>query len=1090
VGNKRANLSVPAGWSQQDRRFGESVKQNLDTLQGLRGDKLDRAVTFRDLLDTGLVTLARGITNFDGNASSVAVVNEVANLEIPPAPTNLQADGAFQNIILTWDLKLYAGHSFVQVWRHTSDVIASATMVAQVSGFTGIYADAVGSGKTFYYWVRAINENNIPGPFNSSTGTQGQTAVDVTHLLGVLNGAITSSELANSLTTRIDLIDAADTVVNSVAYRVAQEASARASAITAEATARANAISAIVTDIPIYDSTEAYAVDQIVRISNTDTKLYICIQAVGENSSVAITDTAYWKLYGDYAVLKSATDSAAADITEINTIATTSTSAAALAIKSLQTSVNDPSSGLSATAGALSTLQAAVNHSETGLSATVTDLTNLETALFDDLLDLAAWSNTANYAIGARVSHLQKAYKAIQASTSSAPKTPGVDTGFWALDTIAYSSAVSALSSTLTNDYVEATDFTALSTDVYEGAFGGKKWDSSTSFAQGDTVIHQGVAYRALQNNSNSAPPNSNWELSPLVNTQTLNSSIATATNGLATASDLTVVRNDAYNNLTGLANWSSSTLYIAGQRVVHTDSNNATKIYKALASGSNNDPSQNLTGSNPKWQVDPTASSIAQTELSSRLTNDYTTSSALTTLLANKEDAGTAAGLISASEASAANTYATVTNVDAQYAAIFEEMTGVDDWSPLTSYTTGARVIYESGTPAIKKIYRALQNSQGRNPASQTSYWQVDTLAYAAAVSTLETTVNASGSGLVDKVDGVELRLNDVDGNSSNVTMEQRFTAQANDIGDLEGQYTVKIDANGAVAGFGLASTSTSLDTNESEFYVNADRFAIMRGGSDTTAAVTPFVVQATATFIGGELVPAGVYMTDAFIKNGSIVAAKIADATIDNAKIANLSAEKINAGKISTSRLNIDGTTLTSINVTDPNTGAVVPTLSVNQISANKINTGTLNASQVTISNLTAATITGDINVFDAVNTSTYVNLVTPNVYYEILDQTLAAPDISHQVMASVVMQATKSQSGGTQVDMKITMTPTGGSTVTVFEGGHDHNFSNGSISQAAAGSLSSTTTTSVKVQVYAKKHGKGVVVTKIQGFIGGIR
>ena len=49
MGNKRANLSVPAGWSQQDRRFGESVKQNLDTLQGLRGDKLDRAVTFRDL---------------------------------------------------------------------------------------------------------------------------------------------------------------------------------------------------------------------------------------------------------------------------------------------------------------------------------------------------------------------------------------------------------------------------------------------------------------------------------------------------------------------------------------------------------------------------------------------------------------------------------------------------------------------------------------------------------------------------------------------------------------------------------------------------------------------------------------------------------------------------------------------------------------------------------------------------------------------------------------------------------------------------------------------------------------------------------
>ena len=106
VGSNNANLSVPVGWSNQDRRFGESVKQNLDVLQGQRGDKLDRAVTFRDLLDAGIVQLASGITNFDGLASSVAIVNDFADLAIPPAPTNLVASGAFRNIILTWNLKL------------------------------------------------------------------------------------------------------------------------------------------------------------------------------------------------------------------------------------------------------------------------------------------------------------------------------------------------------------------------------------------------------------------------------------------------------------------------------------------------------------------------------------------------------------------------------------------------------------------------------------------------------------------------------------------------------------------------------------------------------------------------------------------------------------------------------------------------------------------------------------------------------------------------------------------------------------------------------------------------------------------------
>lgn len=203
MGNNRSNANVPAGWSQQDRRFGESIKQNLDVLQGQRGDKLDRAVTFRDLLDAGIVKLASGITNFNGLSSSIAIVNEFPDLAIPPAPTNLQASGAFRNIILTWDLKLYNGHSAVQVWRHTSDVIASATMVAQVSGFTGVYADPVGSGKTFYYWVRAINNNDVTGPYNSSTGVQGVTAPDVDFLLNTLADSITDSELADSLSTPI-----------------------------------------------------------------------------------------------------------------------------------------------------------------------------------------------------------------------------------------------------------------------------------------------------------------------------------------------------------------------------------------------------------------------------------------------------------------------------------------------------------------------------------------------------------------------------------------------------------------------------------------------------------------------------------------------------------------------------------------------------------------------------------------------------------------------------------------------------------------------------------------------------------------------
>jgi hypothetical protein len=120
-------------------------------------------------------------------------------------------------------------------------------------------------------------------------------------------------------------------------------------------------------------------------------------------------------------------------------------------------------------------------------------------------------------------------------------------------------------------------------------------------------------------------------------------------------------------------------------------------------------------------------------------------------------------------------------------------------------------------------------------------------------------------------------------------------ISTQASSINGLEAKYVVKIDNNGAVAGYGLASTANSAGNIVSEFIVNADRFAIMRGGSNTATATVPFVVQTSATTLNGESVPAGVYMADAFIKNGSIA----------SAKIGTLAANKISSGFISTDRL-----------------------------------------------------------------------------------------------------------------------------------------------------------------------------------------
>ena len=265
---RNSNLMVPQGWSAQDKRFGDGVKENLDVLLGHRGDPLQRAVTFQDLLDSNLVQFKSGSIGFSSTGDLVPIVNNVPNLDVPPAPTSLQASGAFQNIILSWNLSLYQGHSFVEVWRHTSNDIAAATMVAQVSGFTGVYADPVGSGQTFYYWVRAINVNGVAGPFNTGTGTQGQTAVDVSFLLTLLSNSITTSELATSLSTPIAKIDPLATFTgysssysgNSLLTRMGAVETAAGDAVSSaqlssEATTRASADTALSSSITSLSTT-------------------------------------------------------------------------------------------------------------------------------------------------------------------------------------------------------------------------------------------------------------------------------------------------------------------------------------------------------------------------------------------------------------------------------------------------------------------------------------------------------------------------------------------------------------------------------------------------------------------------------------------------------------------------------------------------------------------------------------------------------------------------------------------------------------------------------------------------------------------
>jgi len=733
VGNNRSNLGVPAGWSHQDRRFGESLKQNLDVLVGQRGDKLDRAVTFRDLLDSGIVVLASGITNFDGNASSIGLTQLVPNLDIPPAPTNLTANGAFQNIIIGFDLKLYQGHSHVELWRNTTDSIATATLSAQISGFTGTYADPVGSGSTFYYWVRAVNQNGIFGPYNSSAGTLGQTAPDVQLLLDTLNGAITESALAQALTSKLDGFESdIDDLETTFASTTAAATSAAAAAASESA-----AIAAKTAALLAQTGAETAEDDAIIAKTGAETA-----QSGAQTSATAASNSA---------------TGAAGSASSASTSASTAANSANAA-------------GASASAAATSETNASTFATNAGTASTASQTSRLAAE--------AAESNSATSASAAATS----------ATNANASQTAA---------------------------------------------------SQSASTANTERLAAQTARSGAETAETNSA---------------------SSETNASGSASSASTSATNAANSATAAGN----------------------------SAGAANTSAQTATTKASDAGTSANAAASSQTAAGTSSTNAANSASAAATSATTAGASETAAGQSASTASTHANTAATKAGEASTFAS---------------------------------------------NAASSAS------------------AADGSATAASSTVNGLTARLNNAGG--TGVTVEQQFSANASSLGTLEGQYTVKVDANGAVAGFGLANTTTSSGNNTSEFYVNADRFAIMRGGSDTSSAVTPFTVQATATTINGIAVPAGVYMDAAFIKAASITSAQIGSLNADVINAGFIDAAHIQASTIDASKLILDGATMTSQVING------IPTLQVNELNANVFTSGVLNTSRI---NLDGATITAN--------------------------------------------------------------------------------------------------------------------------------
>ena len=169
----------------------EKLKELVEKLLGQRGNDLDKAITVRDLVQSGLVQYKRA----DGTVYSVSqATGQVRSLNegaaytaTPPIVNDLTATGSLGIIHLSWTGVNYPFLLRYNIYRADVDDFGQALKIN--STITNVYADELGNGTGAngkYYWIRAESQSGREGPLSSTKGTYGETSYDPSYVISLL----------------------------------------------------------------------------------------------------------------------------------------------------------------------------------------------------------------------------------------------------------------------------------------------------------------------------------------------------------------------------------------------------------------------------------------------------------------------------------------------------------------------------------------------------------------------------------------------------------------------------------------------------------------------------------------------------------------------------------------------------------------------------------------------------------------------------------------------------------------------------------------------------------------------------------------
>jgi hypothetical protein len=883
----------------------------LDRVRELvSGAGSDRLISLNDLTSAGIGDNDNG--NLVGPAQPFVAT--------PPAPTNVTAAAAIRNIILSWDNPAYPGHAYAEVWGASTDSLAAAVLLGMTPG--AIYVDETGPSTTRFYWVRFVNTNDAKGPYNATSGTLATTGPEVAYLLDQLAGEITTSELSTSLNTRINLIDGPastiGTIPNQLAFLQGQ-------------------VDAI-TSFPDYDAAETYAAEDIVKYEGG---LY---KAISTTTGNLPTNTTFWLKIGDYSTLA---DVVAAHTAELVVLAN-DIGGEVTAREALATQMRGSFTGTdvaSLTSGLVFSERTARTTADSGLASSIS-------------------------AVSATAASKNRIFR-----QPTAPTTPQVN-DIWVNTTVSYADAYFEQDFSKSKDkqfqwdgssFLDITDVDIEDNFALVVREQTARATADEALAQDITTLNAGVnandvAIRADLQVEATTRANADGALSSLITT--LDSQVNNATTGLpatratlindySTTATVDTAIAQSTTTLKAYTNTTASRTFRQNDEPTKRGEDGPVDI--ALQVGDVwvdiDDQNKIYLWDGTAWVYSPDGSIVESiSNLGATLTNDYLTQTDTENAIAQSGTFLRAYADIQSKVFRQADE-PTKRGVDPETAADVSLETGdvwydTNDGNKLYLWT-GTEWVY-SPDGVISGAVTAVDARVTTVETTQIGYCTIDGLA-----SDDTNRADCEAAGGVWNV-GIPLatavKQVSISDGADSATLETRATAQKTLNDGLKAQFTIKLDVNGNVAGYGIFG-----DEGSSEFVANVGRFAVTTpqtliqvrtnstvyavgaiarivGADDRTlvckvggttgsstpviggigtivtdgtvrwqvASRVPFAVQAVPSQINGQNVPAGVYVDAAYILNATIQNAQIADLAVDNNNIASLDVGKLTAGSI----------------------------------------------------------------------------------------------------------------------------------------------------------------------------------------------